>query len=135
MAAHSRFNSTLPGKRTVTSGVRNWKLGSVNSDHTTGAAFDLVGDNLLAYGKQVRDAGGFAEIHGAPSGRHLHVVPSVGDSYAPKPVAAAAPQGGTTVHSPTTINVYGAEGQSVNELADEVFARLERRERSMRERS
>lgn len=135
MSSHAMFNSGLSGKRTVTSGVRNWGLGSVDSDHTSGAAFDLVGDNLLAYGKNVRDSGGFAEMHGGPDSRHLHVVPSVGDTYSPRPVAArqaAAPA--AVAAGPVVVNVYGSEGQSVQALADEVIDRLERKQRSERER-
>lgn len=136
MGAHAMFNSRFGGRRSVTSGVRDFALGSLNSDHTTGAAFDLVGDNLLGYGKDVRDSGGFAEMHGGPDNRHLHVVPNVGDSYSPRPAGArnamamAAPAAGGAV----TINVYGAEGQSVQALADEVMDRIERKQRSDRER-
>jgi hypothetical protein len=136
MQSHAALNGRFGGRRSVTSGVRDFALGSLNSDHTTGAAFDLTGDNLLAYGKAVRDSGGFAEMHGGTSDRHLHVVPGVGDTYAPQPVAArqaanfsAAPAG------PITLNVYGAEGQSVQALADEVMNRLERKQRSNSERS
>ena len=136
MQTHAALNGRFGGRRTVTSGMRDWNLGSLNSDHATGGAFDLTGDNLLAYGKAVRDSGGFAEIHGGTGDRHLHVVPGVGDTYAPQPVAArqaanfsAAPAG------PITVNVYGSEGQSVQALADEVMDRLERKQRSNSERS
>lgn len=136
MSAHAALNGRYGGRRTVTSGVRNFALGSITSDHTTGAAFDLTGDNLLAYGKDIRDSGGFAEMHGGPDNRHLHVVPNIGDSYSPAPVAARQPVMAAAAPSgPITVNVYGSEGQSVQALADEVVDRLERRERTMRERS
>lgn len=135
MVSHSMLNRRFGGKRAVTSGIRDWGIGSLNSDHTTGAAFDLTGDNLLSYGKAVRDTGGFAEIHGGPSERHLHVVPNVGDSYSPRPMASQQAAAAGSTGGPITVNVYGAEGQSVQALANEVVARLDRRERSMRERS
>jgi len=78
MAKHSMFNSAVPGNRTVTSSLRDFALGSNNSDHATGHAYDLVGDNLNKYSSLVNAAGGFAEFHGRGSGRHLHVVPPVG---------------------------------------------------------
>lgn len=86
MSRHNSINSQLTGKRTITSGVRNYALGSPSSDHTTGAAIDIVGQNLGQYAALVRANGGFAEFHGSALDRHLHAVPGgrVGDSTTPK---------------------------------------------------
>lgn len=78
MGKHGMFDSAVPGKRTVTSSLRNFALGSNNSDHATGHAYDLVGDNLGKYSSLVNASGGFAEFHGTGGARHLHVVPPVG---------------------------------------------------------
>lgn len=149
MAVHRAIDATVPGKRAVTSGIRDFALGSINSDHTTGAAYDLVGDNLLAYGAEIRANGGFAEMHGGPGNRHLHVVPGVapaGDTSStavllaprvgdgPSPVTVTQQAAPAPTVAPITVNVYGAQGQSVQALADEVMERLERKERSIRER-
>jgi hypothetical protein len=149
MSVHKAVDAKVPGKRVVTSGVRDFALGSINSDHTTGAAYDLVGDNLLAYGEEIKAGGGFAEMHGGPANRHLHVVPGaapVGDTAStavllaprlgdtPSPVTVTQQAAPAPVVAPITLNVYGTEGQSVQALADEVMDRLERKERSNRER-
>jgi hypothetical protein len=78
MRKHGMFDGAVPGKRTVTSSLRNFALGSNNSDHATGHAYDLVGDNLGKYSSLVNASGGFAEFHGTGGARHLHVVPPVG---------------------------------------------------------
>ena len=78
MGKHGMFDGAVPGKRTVTSSLRNFALGSNNSDHATGHAYDLVGDNLGKYSSLVNASGGFAEFHGTGGARHLHVVPPVG---------------------------------------------------------
>ena len=78
MGKHGMFDSAVSGKRTVTSSLRNFALGSNNSDHATGHAYDLVGDNLGKYSSLVNASGGFAEFHGTGGARHLHVVPPVG---------------------------------------------------------
>lgn len=74
----NQFDAVLPGKREITSSYRTNNLGSINSDHVTGSAFDIVGDNLGGYADLVRSFGGFAEFHGSANDRHLHVVPSIG---------------------------------------------------------
>lgn len=78
MARHSSMDGMLTGKRTMTSAYRTHGLGSINSDHVTGRAYDLVGQNLGGYAKLVHANGGFAEFHGTNAGRHLHVVPGPG---------------------------------------------------------
>lgn len=78
MARHAQTDGMLTGKRTVTSAFRTTNLGSINSDHVTGRAYDLVGQNLGGYARLVHANGGFAEFHGTNANRHLHVVPRLG---------------------------------------------------------
>ena len=132
LASHSRFNSMVAGKRSITSGVRNTNLGSMGSDHKSGRAYDLVGDNLVSYADTVKGAGGFAEFHGSPGGgsRHLHVVPPQGDSSSPAMVGGG---NGSTYNY--NIEVVGSPGMDVNSLAETVMEKIRRTERSNRERS
>jgi hypothetical protein len=136
MSRHGFFDSQLAGKRSVTSSWRNWGLGSINSDHVTGNAYDLSGQNLGAYATMVNKMGGFAEFHGAAGGRHLHVVPGqtpVGDSTSPVGMGPTAVMAG----GPTTYNVTvnAMPGQDVNAIAAAVMAQIESKERSNRERA
>lgn len=78
MSRHGAFDSMITGKRTVTSSLRDFNLGSPSSDHATGNAYDLVGQNLGQYAGLIKSAGGFAEFHGGGGSRHLHVVPPPG---------------------------------------------------------
>lgn len=138
LTRHNYFDSMLTGKRMMTSSYRTTNLGSINSDHVMGKAYDLVGQNLGAYATMVNRAGGFAEFHGRGGGRHLHVVPGetpAGDSTAPYmgAVATAAPAAATTNYY--NITVTGSPGMDVSALADEVMTRIQRIERSMKERS
>lgn len=87
LARHEAMNSMISGKRMVTSSFRTNNLGSINSDHLTGRAYDLVGNQLGMYKTVVERNGGFAEFHGGSTNRHLHVVPGPG------------PMGDTTVPS------------------------------------
>ena len=136
MARHSYFDSGLPGKRTVTSSFRNFSLGSLKSDHLTGNAYDLTGQNLVGYANAVNGMGGFAEFHGSGAGRHLHVVPGqtpVGDSVSSMtPMVMGSNGGGTFSY---TINVYPTAGQDPSTIAEEVMNRIEAKEKSVRERS
>lgn len=87
MGRHSAMDGMLTGNRTVTSAFRTYGLGSTNSDHVTGRAYDLVGQNLGQYQRLVHANGGFAEFHGRNASRHLHVVPgpgAYGDAVSPK---------------------------------------------------
>jgi hypothetical protein len=87
MARHRAMDGQLAGKRRITSAWRNTNLGSMNSDHVTGRAYDLVGNQLGMYKTTVERNGGFAEFHGGSLNRHLHVVPGpvagVGDRSNP----------------------------------------------------
>jgi hypothetical protein len=137
MSRHNYFDSTMTGKRTVTSAWRNYGLGSPSSDHVTGNAYDLTGQNLGQYATTINKAGGFAEFHGGGGSRHLHVVPPsspVGDSGTSRigqvaPTANQQPSGGAV-----TINVYASEGQSEQEIARVVMNEISKAQRNWRER-
>lgn len=135
MGRHNYFNSMLTGKRTMTSSYRTTGLGSINSDHVTGRAYDLVGQNLGQYSKLVNDSGGFAEFHGRGGTRHLHVVPGqtpVGDTMVPS-IGRMAPQpNGSSVNNYSVV-VNGANADA-NEVANVVIDRIQRLERNARER-
>lgn len=129
MAAHNMFNGMLPGKRTITSGIRDFNLGSPSSDHRFGRAYDLVGDNLGQYANMVNDSGGFAEFHGSAGSRHLHVVPPIGDSASP-----AGGGGGGTYTQVYNINVSAGGGADADAIADAVHAKIKKLQQSDAER-
>jgi hypothetical protein len=139
MGRHASMDSALTGKRTVTSGYRNYGLGSMNSDHVTGRAYDLVGQNLGQYQSLVKSTGGFAEFHGVNKARHLHVVPgsgAIGDNMMP---VARSLQQPMTVGSGGKGNEYnfyvtGSQNASANEIAEIVMQRVRDTERSNSER-
>lgn len=135
MARHEGMNSQLTGKRQITSSLRTTNLGSPSSDHATGAAYDLTGQNLGAYSKLVHANGGFAEFHGSMATRHLHVVPGPGSLNS---TVAPSGQGGGQVGAPVTnhynINVNGAK-HSPQEIAAEVMSHIRREDKIGRERS
>ena len=139
MGRHASMNSALTGKRTVTSSYRNYGLGSMNSDHVTGRAYDLVGQNLGQYQSLVRSTGGFAEFHGVNQARHLHVVPgsgAMGDSGMP---VAGLPQQPLVTGSGGKGNEYnfyvtGNQNASAKEIADMVMQKVKEIERSNSER-
>jgi DNA polymerase/3'-5' exonuclease PolX len=136
MSRHSAIDGTLSGKRTITSGYRNWGLGSLGSDHLTGRAVDVVGDNLVSYRDAVKRNGGFAEFHGDGANRHVHAVPgAIGDgrapaSYQPARSGSSTSGGGMSV----TVNINGANS-SPEEIANRVMAKIKDAERARRERS
>jgi hypothetical protein len=130
---HRQIDSGITGKRTVTSSLRNFNLGSLNSDHKTGRAYDLVGQNLGAYGVAVRKSGGFAEFHGGQANRHLHVVPGTGDSSMPSIVGVQSSGGGSVANS-YNITINGTN-QDPEAIANAVMEKIKRSQRSMNERS
>lgn len=139
MTAHRKIDQMTTGKRHVTSGWRNFNLGSPSSDHVMGRAYDLVGQNLGQYKSLIDQSGGFAEFHGSAGSRHLHVVPNtsgagaIGDTMTP---LSGGVSGGGTVGNVSynyTINVNGGV-QSAEEIANTVMTRIKERERSDRER-
>ena len=137
MSRHNYFNSMLTGKRTVTSSLRDYNLGSPSSDHATGNAYDLTGQNLGQYATMINAAGGFAEFHGAAGSRHLHVVPPAGpsgDTSTAKVAMAAngnAPQ--ASAGDNITVNVY--ETKDPRATAQEVAKQLLSLQRNWKQRS
>lgn len=133
MARHAALNSMIAGKRTITSGIRTNNLGSINSDHRFGYAYDLVGQNLGAYAANVKRGGGFAEFHGTGGSRHLHVVPGQGIGDTSTPIG---PIGGGASMTTNNINiqVYAPEGSSPAAIADEVMTRIRHAQRDAVER-
>lgn len=137
LGRHSMYDSMLPGKRTITSSLRSTNLGSLNSDHLTGNAYDLVGQNLVSYANMVNQSGGFAEFHGGIKDRHLHVVPGagpVGDTMAPIPSVAPTTTAQTSTQNSYQIVVNPPMGSSPQDIADAVMQRIYREQRSARER-
>ena len=132
LSRHAMFNSSLPGNRTITSSLRNFNLGSPSSDHATGAAYDLTGDNLGQYAQSVNDSGGFAEFHGSAGSRHLHVVPPQGDTASPMSGSVAGGAGATNTYN---IQVVARDNATAQEVAQLVMKELSAKERSMKERA
>lgn len=134
MSRHAAMNGQLTGKRTVTSSLRDYALGSPSSDHATGSAYDLTGQNLGQYAKLVHANGGFAEFHGSMANRHLHVVPGagIGDTTTMRPVSSVSSGSGNTTNY-YSIEINGANA-SPESIANMVMAKIEAKERSNRER-
>jgi hypothetical protein len=138
MSRHAAINGQLTGTRNITSAFRTFGLGSPSSDHATGRAYDLTGQNLGAYSKLVHANGGFAEFHGNNANRHLHVVPGpggMGDTTVPsfgKMPQSTPARSGSSVTNNITVN--GAPGQSPDAIAAAVIQKIEARERNIRER-
>lgn len=136
MNRHSVMDSMLTGKRTITSAWRNTNLGSMNSDHVTGRAYDLIGQNLGQYQKLVNSTGGFAEFHGVNGTRHLHVVPGpVGDTAVPAMTAPSPSMrsGGNAVTNNYSINV-STNASDPEAVATFVMRKIEEVNRDKRER-
>jgi hypothetical protein len=137
MSRHNYFNSGLTGKRSITSSWRNHSLGSPSSDHATGNAYDLVGQNLGQYATTINKAGGFAEFHGAAGSRHLHVVPPsspVGDTGTSR-IGQSAPRATTSENlGGVTINVYATDKQDERAIARIVMSEISKAQRNYRER-
>lgn len=135
--AHQRLN-TGAGNRFITSSYRNYALGSSNSDHINGRAYDLVGDNLISYRDAVNRDGGFAQFHGDTQNRHLHVVPRIGDSMSPAYTMAtgiASVTGSQSSGAPVyNITVNGA-GSNPEEIANMVMHKIKINEKNSKERA
>jgi len=127
MGFHSALASRLGGNFRITSGMRNYKLGSLSSDHLTGRAIDLVGNNLGQYANAVMGAGGFAEFHGSGRSRHLHAVPPIGDTMAPVNLGKGQ---GTMMN--VQFNITGSDDPEM--VADAVMMRIEKLMRDEEER-
>jgi hypothetical protein len=112
----------------------------MNSDHVTGRAYDLVGQNLGQYQSLVKATGGFAEFHGVNGARHLHVVPgsgAIGDRRVPVMGGAMGPtvqMSGGGGGNNYNFYVSGNQNASANEIAEIVVQKVKEIERSNRER-
>ena len=137
MNRHSSLNSQVPGNRSITSAWRNTNLGSSNSDHVTGRAYDLVGQNLGKYQTLAREGGGFAEFHGNFAKRHLHVVPgpgATGDTAVPSSRGTANAGAATTVNNYYSFDINGSN-MSPDAIAEVVMQKIDRKNKSLRERT
>jgi hypothetical protein len=137
MGRHAAMDGQLTGKRTITSSLRNHSLGSPSSDHATGAAYDLTGQNLGMYARMVHANGGFAEFHGTLGDRHLHVVPGpglMGDTTSPRQTSAVMPgaAAGSNVTNYYTFEISGGDSDAI---ANKVMEKIRQAERSSRERA
>jgi hypothetical protein len=84
----------------------------------------------------VNQSGGFAEFHGSGFDRHLHVVPGatpMGDTMTPAAVMVSGGGGGSSTAYNITINA--AQGQDPNAIAAAVMAKIDDRDRNMKERA
>ena len=137
LSSHSALSSSMPGKRVITSSYRNFALGSLNSDHLTGNALDLVGDNLVSYRDAVNKSGGFAEFHGGlGDNRHLHVVPNtrgIGDTATQVAPMSSNSSSSDSVVVNNTFNISGADAGK-EELVNTIIARINASVRDARER-
>jgi hypothetical protein len=127
LSNHSAISGSIAGNRTITSGYRNYALGSLKSDHVTGRALDMVGDNLVSYRDKMTAAGGLAEFHGKGDTRHLHVVPpsrSLGDSMTAVSAVSSnigASDGAQMVSNSNNFYITGSDPQ---EIANAVMAKM-----------
>ena len=127
LSNHSTISGSIAGNRTITSGYRNYALGSLKSDHVTGRALDMVGDNLVSYRDKMTAAGGLAEFHGKGDTRHLHVVPpsrSLGDSMTAVSAVSSnvgAVDGAQMVSNSNNFYITGSDPQ---EIANAVMAKM-----------
>jgi hypothetical protein len=84
----------------------------------------------------ISESGGFAEFHGTGGSRHLHVVPPLGDTSVTRATSGkgSLSSGGGVAMAPVTVNVYGAENQSPQDIARQVIYEIEKAQRNWRER-
>ncbi|NBR35791.1 MAG: hypothetical protein EBT80_00110 [Chitinophagales bacterium] len=130
LGAHAAINGRLTGKRTITSAFRTSNLGSPSSDHATGNAYDLTGQNLGQYAKMIKNSGGFAEFHGVNANRHLHVVPRTGDTSSRR----SGDGSGTAISPSVTVNVYPSPGMDIDQLVAKTIRAQEKAMRDTYER-
>lgn len=135
--SHKKLDN-MAGNRFITSSYRDYALGSSNSDHVNGRAYDLVGDNLISYRDAVQRDGGFAQFHGDTQNRHLHVVPRIGDSMTPAYAMVTGVGSATSSQSSVApvynITVNGA-GSNPEEIANMVMHKIKVNEKISKERS
>lgn len=83
LGKHSMVAASLGGGYKITNMlVGGGGRGHGSGDHQAGRALDVQGPRLGAYVQAVRQAGGFAELHGSGQGRHAHAV--MGDTASPR---------------------------------------------------
>lgn len=81
LASHASTAAATGARPTITNAlVGGGGKGHGSGDHQAGRALDLTGRGLAKYGAAMRAQGGYAAFHGAGRGRHLHVVPPMGDT-------------------------------------------------------
>ena len=81
LASHASTAAATGSRPTITNAlVGGGGKGHGSGDHQAGRALDLTGRGLAKYGAAMRAQGGYAAFHGAGRGRHLHVVPPMGDT-------------------------------------------------------
>ena len=137
MGRHNYFNGLVGGKRNVTSSWRNYGLGSPSSDHVTGNAYDLTGQNLGMYANLINTSGGFAEFHGSAGSRHLHVVPPpgpMGDTSSGRMSSAGASPASTT-NEGDSFNITVVESKDAKTTAQEVVRQIAEIQKTYRRRS
>lgn len=137
MGRHNYFNGLVSGKRNVTSSWRNYGLGSPSSDHVTGNAYDLTGQNLGMYASLINNSGGFAEFHGSAGTRHLHVVPPpspMGDTSSARMGSASASPTSSTYEG-DSFNITVVESKDAKATAQEVVRQIAEIQKTWRRRS
>ena len=137
MSRHNYFNGLVGGKRSVTSSWRNYGLGSPSSDHVTGNAYDLTGQNLGMYANLINTSGGFAEFHGSAGSRHLHVVPPpspMGDTSSGRMGSVGASPASSTYEG-DSFNITVVESKDAKATAQEVVRQIAEIQKTWRRRS
>ena len=137
MGRHNYFNGLVSGKRNVTSSWRNYGLGSPSSDHVTGNAYDLTGQNLGMYASLINTSGGFAEFHGSAGSRHLHVVPPpspMGDTSSGRMGSVGASPTSSTYEG-DSFNITVVESKDAKATAQEVVRQIAEIQKTWRRRS
>lgn len=95
LARHSTISAGMTGMRITNLLTGGGGHGRGSGDHQAGRAIDVQGPRLGDYVRRVREAGGFAELHGTGAGRHAHAV--MGDT--------ASPRGGNTAGGDVNVSV------------------------------
>jgi hypothetical protein len=137
VGTHMSLSSGIAGSRRITSGLRNYQLGSMSSDHRFGRALDIAGQNLGLYKSAVEAAGGYAGFHGWGGSRHLHVVPNnnaIGDTSVPYMGGGGGAATMVSSNDSYNITVNAAPGMDEKRIADEVMNRIQRAQRNAKER-
>lgn len=130
---HAYIDALVPGQRYITNALYG---AAGDSDHRAGRALDLVGSGLLGYAAKVRDAGGYADMHGSGPTRHLHAV--YGDTVTPRRRSSGGPddRGGLLVQVMPGGSLVRVDRATADvDVQAAVEAGLREAERARRERS